>query len=100
MKQTTQRLERRAEILKAVAEPCRLKILLHLQGGERCVTEIMRGSDLSQPNASRHLGTLHATGLINRRRAGNKTYYSIARPEVLEILQQVDSILNRRIRES
>jgi len=99
MSKTTQRLERRAEILKAVAEPCRLRILHLLEGGELSVKEIVSVVGLSQSNTSRHLNMLHATGLIKRRRAGNRVYYSISCPQVTEILQQVDSILSRRIRE-
>jgi ArsR family transcriptional regulator len=49
-----------------------------LSHGELCTCHIEAALDLSQPNASRHMGILRSAGLVHARRAGNWIYYRIA----------------------
>jgi DNA-binding transcriptional ArsR family regulator len=69
-----------ATLFKAIGDPTRQQILLLLEKGERSVNEIVEHFKLSQPTISRHLGVLHQTGLISRRRDGQRVVYSL-RPE-------------------
>lgn len=48
-------LELIAARFKALGEPARLRILQALRRGERTVSDLMRDTDLSQANTSRHL---------------------------------------------
>jgi DNA-binding transcriptional ArsR family regulator len=54
----------------ALADPTRRRILEHLAGGDRCVTDLARPYRMSLPAVSKHLRVLENAGLIRRRRKG------------------------------
>lgn len=82
-----------AEILKAMAQPTRLKIIEFLRDGERCVCEIFPAIGEEQSNTSRHLNMMLAAGILSRRKEGLKIYYAIRHQEVLTILELVRQII-------
>jgi DNA-binding transcriptional ArsR family regulator len=63
---------------KAVADPTRIRMLKLLEGGERCVCEIMEVLDVVQSTASKHLNILKAAGLVESRKNGTWSYYRLA----------------------
>ena len=67
-----------AQMGKAFASPVRLELLDLLAQGPRSVDELARASGQSTANASQHLQALHAAGLVEREREGNRAVYSIA----------------------
>jgi ArsR family transcriptional regulator, arsenate/arsenite/antimonite-responsive transcriptional repressor len=82
---TTQQAERMAPLLKALADPVRLRLLSLVAshaGGEACVCDLNDAFDLSQPTISHHLKVLHEVGLLDRAKRGTWVYYRI-RTEVL-----------------
>ncbi len=66
-------------LLKAAAEPTRLRILLLLSQGELNVKDLTRILGQSQPRISRHLKLLAEAGLIERVREGSWAYFHMAR---------------------
>jgi DNA-binding transcriptional ArsR family regulator len=54
----------------ALADPTRRRILEHLAGGDRCVTDLARPYSMSLPAVSKHLRVLERAGLVRRRRDG------------------------------
>jgi len=54
----------------ALADPTRRRILEHLAGGDRCVTDLARPYRMSLPAVSKHLRVLEKAGLVRRRRDG------------------------------
>jgi len=82
-------LEAVALRFRALAEPARLRILQQLLDGERSVNELTEASGLSQANTSKHLATLHAAGLVARRKEGVTVYHAIADPVVHELCDLV-----------
>ena len=64
-------------VLKAAAEPTRLRILLLLSQGEFNVKDLTRILGQSQPRISRHLKLLAAAGLIGRVREGSWAYFHL-----------------------
>ena len=90
-------VEFRAEILKALAQPTRLKIIDFLRDGERCVCEIFPAIGEEQSNTSRHLNMMLAAGVLSRRKDGLKIYYAIKHPEILEIIDIVTGITRLEI---
>jgi ArsR family transcriptional regulator len=77
-----------APMLKAAAEPTRLRLLslvLSHEGGEACVCDLLPHFDLSQPTISHHLKVLHEAGLLDREKRGTWVYY-LARPEAMTAL--------------
>ncbi|MDD2898319.1 MAG: metalloregulator ArsR/SmtB family transcription factor [Desulfuromonadaceae bacterium] len=87
----------RAEVLKALAQPTRLKIVDFLRDGERCVCEIFPAIGEEQSNTSRHLNMMISAGVLSRRKDGLKIYYSIKHRETLEILDIINVIVKQEI---
>ncbi|HTY88847.1 MAG TPA: metalloregulator ArsR/SmtB family transcription factor [Candidatus Acidoferrum sp.] len=54
----------------ALADPTRRRILEHLAGGDRCVTDLARPHRMSLPAVSKHLRVLENAGLVRRKRDG------------------------------
>ena len=92
-----QLLEKIAERLKAMADPMRLYILHALQGGERCVGDILGEVGGSQANVSKHLSVLRRAGLVDCRREGVNVYYRIDDPTVFTICSTICDSLERQI---
>ena len=90
-------LQRIAEVLKAMADPTRLKILHSLQGGERCVSAILDIVGGSQANVSKHLSVLKRAGLVESRRDGLNVFYQISDDGVFAICRSVCDSLELRI---
>ena len=90
-------LNRIAEVLKAMADPTRLKILHSLHHGERCVSDILLVVGGSQANVSKHLSVLKRAGLVDCRRDGLNVYYRIIDEGVFTICRNVCDSLELRI---
>jgi ArsR family transcriptional regulator len=85
---TTDAAERIAPLLKALADPVRLRLLSIVashEDGEACVCDLNDAFDLSQPTISHHLKVLHETGLLDRTKRGVWVYYQV-KPEALSDL--------------
>lgn len=65
-------------MFRAVADRTRLRILCLLQNGECCVGDLVNALKIEQPSASRHLAYLRKAGLVEVRKAGQWSYYSIS----------------------
>jgi len=70
-------MKREAQLLKALADETRLRILQLLAGGELCVCELMAVLDLPQSTVSRHLSYLKNSDWLQDRREGVWMYYRI-----------------------
>lgn len=70
--------------LRVIADPNRLKILCILQGGAKCVCEIVLAIRISDKLASHHLKQLKKIGLLIEKRKGNYIYYSLNRKKIKE----------------
>jgi DNA-binding transcriptional ArsR family regulator len=71
-------LARVAEQFRALAEPSRLRLMNLLFDGERTVGQLVTESGLSLANVSKHLGLLHRTGWVRRRKDGLNVVYELA----------------------
>ena len=72
--------ERIAPLLKAIADPVRLRLLSLIAShadGEACVCDLNDAFDLSQPTISHHLKVLHEAGLLGREKRGVWVYYRV-----------------------
>lgn len=65
-------------LLKAVAEPTRLRLLALLARGELNVKDLTRILNQSQPRISRHLKLLAEAGLVERAPEGSWVYFRLA----------------------
>ncbi|MCK4593706.1 winged helix-turn-helix transcriptional regulator [bacterium] len=67
-----------ARILKALAHPTRLRIVVLLSRDVSCVDALRTALNLKQPNISQHLAILRGAQLVTFRREGNRVCYSLA----------------------
>jgi ArsR family transcriptional regulator, arsenate/arsenite/antimonite-responsive transcriptional repressor len=77
-----------AGLLKALADPTRLRLLSMIQsheGGEACVCELTEPLGLTQPTVSHHLKVLSDAGLVQRDKRGVWAYYR-ALPATLQMI--------------
>src|SRR4051794_24549538 len=77
---TVQQAEQIAPLVKALADPVRLRLLSLIashQDGEACVCDLNDAFDLSQPTISHHLKMLHEVGLLDRSKRGVWVYYAV-----------------------
>lgn len=77
----------------------RIKLLDRLREGEATVGELQRTLGASQQNVSKHLGILHAAGMVSRVKDGNHTRYAISDPAVFELCNQVCGGVRRQLQE-
>jgi rhodanese-related sulfurtransferase len=70
---------------KALASPRRLELLELLAQAPRTVEDLARASGQSNANTSQHLQALHAAGLVDREREGNRVRYTIAGEQALRV---------------
>ena len=79
-----------AQVLQAMAQPSRLRILVTLIGGEACVCHLESMLQLRQAYLSQQLMVLRQAGLVQQRREGKHIYYFLANPGLIPpILKQV-----------
>ena len=69
--------EDNSKIIKALADPNRLKILDILSCGEKCACDVLSHFDFSQPTLSHHMKVLMDCGLVECRKDGVWSNYSI-----------------------
>ena len=65
---------------RALGDETRLRILEHLVGGERSVSDLIVLVDVGQSLMSHHLRILREAGLVVDRRDGRWIHYAIAEP--------------------
>jgi DNA-binding transcriptional ArsR family regulator len=88
-----------AQRFRVLAEPMRIKLLDHLRDGEASVGQLQAALGASQQNLSKHLGILHAAGIVSRTKQGNRTLYAISDPTVFELCDHVCGGLRRQVAE-
>lgn len=82
-----------AVLFRSLADATRLAIVRRLAGGEARVIDLTRELGLAQSTVSGHLSHLRGSGLVAGRHAGRQIFYSLARPEVLQVLNSGEKVL-------
>jgi ArsR family transcriptional regulator len=83
--------ERLARLVKALADPTRLRLLSIVaasEGQEACVCDLTEPVGLAQPTVSHHLKILADAGFLSRSKRGTWAYYALV-PGALERVAQV-----------
>jgi ArsR family transcriptional regulator len=80
-----------ARVLKALADPIRLRLVSMVAGhdsGEACVCDLTEPLGLTQPTISHHLKTLVEAGILTRDKRGVWAYYALV-PSALDAVSAV-----------
>lgn len=66
-----------AVIFKALADENRIQILKMLLSGEKCACRLLEKLNITQPTLSHHMKILCDAEIVNGRKVGKWTYYSL-----------------------
>ena len=66
-----------ALICKALSDSNRLQIISLLSDGEKCACKLLERFKITQPTLSHHMKVLCDCGLVNSRKEGKWSYYSL-----------------------
>jgi len=77
---------RMVEFFIALSDPTRVKILLLLMDGEKCVGRLAEDLGMSSSRVSHQLRILRHLKLVERRKEGKFIRYSLADEHVIEVL--------------
>ena len=91
--------EARARIIKALAHPSRLFIIDRLSRQDYCVQELAEMIEADISTVSRHLSVLKNAGLVRDEKEGQKVFYKINCPCVLNFFTCVESVIATTVKE-
>lgn len=83
-------LDAAGELLRALAAPVRIAIVLQLREAQRCVHELVDALGVPQPLVSQHLKILKAAGVVAGERSGREVLYRLADHHLAHIV--VDAV--------
>jgi ArsR family transcriptional regulator, zinc-responsive transcriptional repressor len=78
------------DLLRALAAPVRIAIVLELREADRCVHELVDSLGVAQPLISQHLRVLKAAGVVQGERNGREVVYRLVDEHLAHIV--VDAV--------
>ena len=88
--------QRLSELLAALADPTRLRILTALETVCVPVGAVVQATGLSQPTVSHHLRILRDRGMLRAERRGQYVYYCLSTDAVRPAIEAVRMLLDAR----
>ena len=85
----------KSEFFKTLGHPARIRILELLSERDRAVGELLPEIGIESSNLSQQLGVLRRAGVVDARKDGNTVIYSIASPDIAELLAVARKVLTR-----
>ncbi|SRR6266487_2330133 len=82
-------------LFRGLADPTRLAIIQHLASGPARVADLVEVLGLPQSTVSTHLACLRDCDLISGRPDGRQIFYALAHPELLDLLEAAEQVLDR-----
>jgi ArsR family transcriptional regulator len=80
-------------LFRSLADETRLRIVQRLAAGEARVVDLTGELGLAQSTVSKHLACLRDCGLVGYRMAGRQSFYSLTRPELMDLLRAAEGVL-------
>ncbi|MER6105424.1 metalloregulator ArsR/SmtB family transcription factor [Streptomyces sp. NPDC001832] len=84
----------KAEFFKTLGHPARIRVLELLSEREYAVAELLPEVRIEPAHLSQQLAVLRRANLVRTRKEGSNVYYSLASPEVADLLRVARSILS------
>ncbi|XGP74047.1 metalloregulator ArsR/SmtB family transcription factor [Actinokineospora auranticolor] len=78
------------DLLRALAAPVRIAIVLELREADRCVHELVEALGVAQPLISQHLRVLKSAGVVYGERHGREVVYRLVDEHLSHIV--VDAV--------
>lgn len=87
----------KADFFRTLGHPVRIRVLELLRDGPRPVRELLNEIEVEASNLSQQLAVLRRTGLVSAVREGGTVVYSLATPDVVDLLAAARRILTEMI---
>ncbi|MBW0116090.1 ArsR/SmtB family transcription factor [Pseudonocardia abyssalis] len=87
---TPRTLEAAGDLLRALAAPVRIAIVLQLRESPRCVHDLVDALGVTQPLISQHLRVLKSASVVHGERHGREVVYSLVDDHLAHIV--VDAV--------
>ena len=84
------------KIGKALSDENRVKILQMLIDGEKCGCKLLEAFEITQPTLSHHMKILCDSGLVDARKDGKWSHYSVNRDVVREFEKYISDMGGER----
>ncbi|MGW2150042.1 ArsR/SmtB family transcription factor [Nonomuraea bangladeshensis] len=82
-----------AALFHSLADENRLRIVQRLARGEARVVDLVAELGLAQSTVSKHLACLRDCDLVDYRAEGRQSFYSLTRPELMDLLASAEQLL-------
>lgn len=80
-------------LFRSLGDPTRLAILARLARQEARVVDLVAVLGLAQSTVSAHLACLRGCGLVDYRAEGRQSFYTLTRPELVDLLRCAERLL-------
>ncbi len=90
----------KADFLRSLSHPIRLKIIENLKYEEKSVGALARQLEIQQSSLSRHLLALRDAGVLKSRQERTTVFYSIQDHHIFDCLRPVAVMLRKKFKES
>ena len=87
------RLDPAVALFHSLSDQTRLSIVKRMTGGEVRVSDLTVELGLAQSTVSAHVACLRDCGLVEGRVQGRSVFYSLARPELMDMLAAAEVLL-------
>lgn len=87
------RLDPAVALFHSLSDQTRLSIVKRMAGGEVRVSDLTGELGLAQSTVSAHVACLRDCGLVEGRVQGRSVYYSLTRPELMDVLAAAEVLL-------
>lgn len=86
-------LDAAVALFHSLSDATRLAIVRRLAGGEARVVDLVAELGLAQSTVSAHVACLRDCALVEGRPQGRQVFYSLAHPELLDLLAAAERLL-------
>jgi ArsR family transcriptional regulator len=84
----------KAEFFRMLGHPVRIRVLELLQDGPMPVRDLLAAIDVERSNLSQQLAVLRRSGIVTSLREADTVVYSLASPDVAELMRAARRILS------
>lgn len=85
--------EQTSLVLKAMAEPNRMKIIDLLSAGSLCACDVLKHFDFTQPTLSHHMKVLETAGIVSVSKQGQWHHYALRSDFVTQFVGTMTQLL-------
>ena len=86
-------LDAAVALFHSLSDGTRLAIVRRLACGEARVADLVSSLGLAQSTVSAHVACLRGCGLVEGRPQGRQVFYSLTRPELMDLLASAERLL-------